>query len=197
MPSGGHLNHEDVQMDHTVTDCELESGKSLHTLELEIQEAFLRFMAAILRGYRSYLLPITQAPSEKTTDASSLFDIQGMCHSQPVIFSIVSHGKPCWQVTAPLPLWFSAVVSRGVKVWMLRSWPQIRAVMTVVIYLKPQWKLGLDDKSERPLRLIAQCPCTSVCYYVRGAVENKLFHNTAFILRKCWLRLHLDPINIL
>ena len=46
-----------------MTDRELSNGKSLHTLELEIQEAFLRFMAAILRGYRSYLLPITQAPS--------------------------------------------------------------------------------------------------------------------------------------
>uniref|UniRef100_A0AAX7V1W0 DENN/MADD domain containing 4A n=1 Tax=Astatotilapia calliptera TaxID=8154 RepID=A0AAX7V1W0_ASTCA len=66
----------------SMTDCELESGKSLHTLELEIQEAFLRFMAAILRGYRSYLLPITQAPSEKTTDASSLFDIQGFLKSR-------------------------------------------------------------------------------------------------------------------
>uniref|UniRef100_A0A8C4GHE4 DENN/MADD domain containing 4A n=1 Tax=Dicentrarchus labrax TaxID=13489 RepID=A0A8C4GHE4_DICLA len=61
---------------------ELNGGKSLHTLELEIQEAFLRFMAAILRGYRSYLLPITQAPSEKTTDASSLFDIQGFLKSR-------------------------------------------------------------------------------------------------------------------
>uniref|UniRef100_A0AAQ4NWZ9 DENN/MADD domain containing 4A n=1 Tax=Gasterosteus aculeatus aculeatus TaxID=481459 RepID=A0AAQ4NWZ9_GASAC len=57
-------------------------GFSLHTLELEIQEAFLSFMAAILRGYRSYLLPITQAPSEKTTDASSLFDIQGFVKSR-------------------------------------------------------------------------------------------------------------------
>lgn len=56
---------------------ELSCGKSLHTLELEIQEAFLRFMAAILKGYRSFLRPITQAPSEKATDASSLFDLQG------------------------------------------------------------------------------------------------------------------------
>uniref|UniRef100_UPI0037E80517 C-myc promoter-binding protein isoform X2 n=1 Tax=Semicossyphus pulcher TaxID=241346 RepID=UPI0037E80517 len=79
---GGQLNREDVQMEHTVTDSELNGGKSLHTLELEIQEAFLRFMAAILRGYRSYLLPITQAPSEKTTDASSLFDIQGFLKSR-------------------------------------------------------------------------------------------------------------------
>uniref|UniRef100_UPI003AADB7B5 C-myc promoter-binding protein n=1 Tax=Centroberyx gerrardi TaxID=166262 RepID=UPI003AADB7B5 len=79
---GGQLNREDVQMEHTVTDNELNGGKSLHTLELEIQEAFLRFMAAILRGYRSYLLPITQAPSEKTTDASSLFDLQGFLKSR-------------------------------------------------------------------------------------------------------------------
>uniref|UniRef100_A0A3B4TZB2 DENN/MADD domain containing 4A n=1 Tax=Seriola dumerili TaxID=41447 RepID=A0A3B4TZB2_SERDU len=82
LTEGGQLNREDVQMEHTVTDSELNGGKSLHTLELEIQEAFLRFMAAILRGYRSYLLPITQAPSEKTTDASSLFDIQGFLKSR-------------------------------------------------------------------------------------------------------------------
>lgn len=75
--SGGHVNRDDVQMNHTATDDELFGGKSLHTLELEIQEAFLRFMAAILRGYRSYLQPITQAPSEKTTDVTSLFDLQG------------------------------------------------------------------------------------------------------------------------
>lgn len=75
--SGGQLNRDDMQMDHTMTDGELYGGKSLHTLELEIQEAFLRFMAAILRGYRSCLQPITQAPSEKTTDVSSLFDLQG------------------------------------------------------------------------------------------------------------------------
>lgn len=75
--SGGQVNREDVQMEQMVTDRELDGGKSLQTLELEIQEAFLRFMAAILRGYRSFLLPITQAPSEKTTDASSLFDLQG------------------------------------------------------------------------------------------------------------------------
>ncbi|XP_037623475.1 C-myc promoter-binding protein isoform X1 [Sebastes umbrosus] len=82
LTEGGQLNREDVHMEHTVTDSELNGGKSLHTLELEIQEAFLSFMAAILRGYRSYLLPITQAPSEKTTDASSLFDIQGFIKSR-------------------------------------------------------------------------------------------------------------------
>ncbi|KAG7267421.1 LOW QUALITY PROTEIN: hypothetical protein CRUP_012522 [Coryphaenoides rupestris] len=61
---------------------ELSCGKTLHALELEIQEAFLRFMAAILKGYRSFLRPITQAPSEKATDASSLFDLQGFLRSR-------------------------------------------------------------------------------------------------------------------
>ncbi|XP_053199484.1 C-myc promoter-binding protein-like isoform X1 [Scomber japonicus] len=61
---------------------ELSCGKSLHAVELEIQEAFLRFMAAILKGYRSFLRPITQAPSEKATDASSLFDLQGFLKSR-------------------------------------------------------------------------------------------------------------------
>lgn len=46
-------------------------------LELEIQEAFLRFMSCLLRGYRAFLLPITQAPSDTATDCSSLFNLQG------------------------------------------------------------------------------------------------------------------------
>ncbi|XP_061138501.1 C-myc promoter-binding protein isoform X1 [Syngnathus typhle] len=82
LTEGGYLSREDVHMEHAVADGELNGGKSLQTLELEIQEAFLRFMAAILRGYRSYLQPITQAPSEKTTDVSSLFDIQGFLKSR-------------------------------------------------------------------------------------------------------------------
>jgi len=47
-------------------------------MEMLIREAFLRFMAATLKGYNSFLLPITKAPTLVTTDVSSLFDIQGM-----------------------------------------------------------------------------------------------------------------------
>ncbi|XP_068166177.1 C-myc promoter-binding protein-like isoform X3 [Antennarius striatus] len=73
----------DGLLEPSVSDAsELSCGKSLHALELEIQEAFLRFMAAILKGYRSFLRPITQAPSEKATDASSLFDLQGFLKSR-------------------------------------------------------------------------------------------------------------------
>jgi len=46
-------------------------------METLIREAFLRFMAVILKGYNSFLLPITKAPTLVTTDVSSLFDIQG------------------------------------------------------------------------------------------------------------------------
>lgn len=117
MLSGGQLNREDVQMEHTVTDSELNGGKSLHTLELEIQEAFLRFMAAILRGYRSYLLPITQAPSEKTTDASSLFDIQGTLQSQSAVSYCMQNTLTSYGCRACM--WFSAVVGQGVKARVL------------------------------------------------------------------------------
>ncbi|XP_072317064.1 DENN domain-containing protein 4B [Eucyclogobius newberryi] len=51
-------------------------------LELEIQEAFLRFMSLLLRGYRSFLLPITEAPSDTTTDCSNLFNLQGFLKSR-------------------------------------------------------------------------------------------------------------------
>ena len=46
-------------------------------METAIQEAFLRFMASIMKGYQSYLLPITRAPTAGTTDVSSLFDVTG------------------------------------------------------------------------------------------------------------------------
>uniref|UniRef100_A0A3B3RIZ5 DENN domain containing 4C n=1 Tax=Paramormyrops kingsleyae TaxID=1676925 RepID=A0A3B3RIZ5_9TELE len=51
-------------------------------LEMEVQEAFLRFMASILKGYRSYRKPITQAPSEKATALDSLYDLQGFLKSR-------------------------------------------------------------------------------------------------------------------
>uniref|UniRef100_A0AAY4E1I7 DENN/MADD domain containing 4B n=1 Tax=Denticeps clupeoides TaxID=299321 RepID=A0AAY4E1I7_9TELE len=56
--------------------------KKMIQLELEIQEAFLRFMSCLLRGYRTYLLPITQAPSDRTRDCSSLFNLHGFLKSR-------------------------------------------------------------------------------------------------------------------
>ncbi|XP_064474755.1 DENN domain-containing protein 4C-like [Ornithodoros turicata] len=56
--------------------------KKERRLELEIQEAFLRFMAALLKDFRTYLRPITSAPKPGITDPNSLFDLQGFLKSR-------------------------------------------------------------------------------------------------------------------
>jgi pentatricopeptide repeat protein len=53
-----------------------------NALELEIQEAFLLFMAGILGGYRLNLLPITRAPTAGVTDVGNLFDINAFLRSR-------------------------------------------------------------------------------------------------------------------
>uniref|UniRef100_A0A0K2U5Z1 Uncharacterized protein n=1 Tax=Lepeophtheirus salmonis TaxID=72036 RepID=A0A0K2U5Z1_LEPSM len=42
-------------------------------LELEIRDAFLKFMVSILSGYHNYLLPLTKAPTIGATDVTNLF----------------------------------------------------------------------------------------------------------------------------
>lgn len=69
---------EEATLEFLLTDYD-QIYRSQKQLELEIQEAFLRFMSCLLRGYRSFLLPITQAPSDTTTYCSSLFNLQGEC----------------------------------------------------------------------------------------------------------------------
>nr|XP_019951066.1 PREDICTED: DENN domain-containing protein 4C isoform X3 [Paralichthys olivaceus] len=73
---------EGSEPDMTPIEAEFTWHKKKTALEMEIQEAFLRFMASILKGYRSYLKPITQAPSVKTTAADSLYDLQGFLKSR-------------------------------------------------------------------------------------------------------------------
>uniref|UniRef100_A0AAY4E1H9 DENN/MADD domain containing 4B n=1 Tax=Denticeps clupeoides TaxID=299321 RepID=A0AAY4E1H9_9TELE len=68
-------------LEFLLTDYDLIYGRQKQ-LELEIQEAFLRFMSCLLRGYRTYLLPITQAPSDRTRDCSSLFNLHGFLKSR-------------------------------------------------------------------------------------------------------------------
>uniref|UniRef100_A0A3B4WVT5 DENN domain containing 4C n=1 Tax=Seriola lalandi dorsalis TaxID=1841481 RepID=A0A3B4WVT5_SERLL len=73
---------ESSAVDMTPIEADFTWHKKKTALEMEIQEAFLRFMASILKGYRSYLKPITQAPSEKATAADSLYDLQGFLKSR-------------------------------------------------------------------------------------------------------------------
>lgn len=67
---------EEASLEFLLTDYDLVYGRRKQ-LELEIQASFLRFMACVLKGYRSFLLPITRAPCDTTHDSSSLFFLQG------------------------------------------------------------------------------------------------------------------------
>uniref|UniRef100_A0A3Q3QTP5 UDENN domain-containing protein n=1 Tax=Monopterus albus TaxID=43700 RepID=A0A3Q3QTP5_MONAL len=78
-----HQTTQEVSaVDMTPIEADFTWHKKKTALEMEIQEAFLRFMASILKGYRCYLKPITQAPSEKATAADSLYDLQGFLRSR-------------------------------------------------------------------------------------------------------------------
>lgn len=50
------------------------------SLELRIQEAFLRFMASILRGYRDYLVPMSKQPTVGATDPNAVNNFSPFCH---------------------------------------------------------------------------------------------------------------------
>lgn len=67
---------------HKSTSIESSRLQLERKFELEIQEAFVRFMATILSGFRSYLLPITSAPTVGATDPTSLFDFEGFLMSR-------------------------------------------------------------------------------------------------------------------
>lgn len=58
-------------------------------LEQRIQEAFLLFMASILRGYRDYLVPISKAPSIGATDPSALFQLKAFMRSRDKVEIVV------------------------------------------------------------------------------------------------------------
>nr|XP_033775547.1 DENN domain-containing protein 4C isoform X2 [Geotrypetes seraphini] len=73
---------EGSAVEMTPIEADFSWQKKMMELEMEIQEAFLRFMASVLKGYRPYLKPITQAPSNKATAANSLFDHQGFLKSR-------------------------------------------------------------------------------------------------------------------
>ncbi|XP_068622803.1 DENN domain-containing protein Crag [Battus philenor] len=66
----------------TSLDRDFQRRKKEQALELKIQEAFLRFMAVTLQGYRSYLIPITKAPTIGTTDPHALFHMDAFLRSR-------------------------------------------------------------------------------------------------------------------
>ncbi|XP_005182820.1 DENN domain-containing protein Crag isoform X1 [Musca domestica] len=63
-------------------DRDLRRRRREQHLEQRIQEAFLLFMASILRGYRDYLVPISKAPTVGATDPSALFQLKAFLRSR-------------------------------------------------------------------------------------------------------------------
>lgn len=63
-------------------DRDFKRKKREQNLEQRIQEAFLRFMASILRGYREYLVPMSKAPTIGATDPNALFQLSSFLRSR-------------------------------------------------------------------------------------------------------------------
>ncbi|XP_059994055.1 DENN domain-containing protein 4B isoform X4 [Lagenorhynchus albirostris] len=72
---------EEASLEFLLTDYEAVCGRRAQ-LEREVQGAFLRFMACLLKGYRDFLRPLTQAPSEGSRDVDNLFFLQGFLKSR-------------------------------------------------------------------------------------------------------------------
>ncbi|XP_045776028.1 DENN domain-containing protein Crag isoform X2 [Maniola jurtina] len=79
-----HSSHDSKYNGEPTTslDRDFQKRKKEQALELKIQEAFLRFMAQTLQGYRSYLIPITKAPTVGTTDPHALFHMDAFLRSR-------------------------------------------------------------------------------------------------------------------
>ncbi|KMZ08827.1 DENN domain-containing protein Crag isoform X2 [Drosophila simulans] len=76
-------NAKPISYDSTNSlDRDIRKRKREVVLEQRIQEAFLLFMASILRGYRDFLVPISKAPSVGATDPSALFQLKAFLRSR-------------------------------------------------------------------------------------------------------------------
>lgn len=63
-------------------DRDFKRKKREQNFEQRVQEAFLRFMASILRGYKEYLVPMSKAPTIGATDPTALFQMSAFLRSR-------------------------------------------------------------------------------------------------------------------
>lgn len=76
------LNHHPGYDSANSLDRDFKRKKREQNLEQRIQEAFLRFMASILRGYREFLVPMSKAPTAGATDPNALFQMSSFLRSR-------------------------------------------------------------------------------------------------------------------
>lgn len=80
-------NLEDISQNNNLEstnslDRDFKRKKREKNLEQRIQEAFLRFMASILKGYKEYLVPMSKAPTIGATDPNALFQLNAFLRSR-------------------------------------------------------------------------------------------------------------------
>ncbi|PIK51113.1 putative C-myc promoter-binding protein [Apostichopus japonicus] len=73
---------DDLAIEMAPLDDDFNKKRNQIILELKIQDAFLIFMASIMKDYNKYLLPITQQPTQRVTDADARFDCSGFIKSR-------------------------------------------------------------------------------------------------------------------
>ncbi|CAI9731011.1 Hypothetical predicted protein [Octopus vulgaris] len=73
---------DEVSLELAPIDYDFKVKQKETMIELQIQEAFLRFMACLMKGYKTFLQPIMWEPTASTTKAASLFDMQGFLKSR-------------------------------------------------------------------------------------------------------------------
>ena len=76
------LSNVNQQEQTNSLDRDFKRKKREQNLEQRIQEAFLRFMASILRGYKDFLVPISKAPTIGATDPTALFQMSAFLRSR-------------------------------------------------------------------------------------------------------------------
>lgn len=85
-----HVNSSSLNCEPTNSlDRDFQRRRREQQMEHEIQEAFLRFMACVLKGYRAYLIPITRAPTVGTTDPQALFQLAAFLRSRDKVDKII------------------------------------------------------------------------------------------------------------
>ncbi|XP_050402671.2 C-myc promoter-binding protein isoform X3 [Patella vulgata] len=80
--SGQSHTTDEISLEMEAVDYNFKRKKKEMEMEFAIQEAFLHFMACMLKGYRGFLNPISGQPNLRATNASNLFDMQGFVKSR-------------------------------------------------------------------------------------------------------------------
>uniref|UniRef100_T1IU82 UDENN domain-containing protein n=1 Tax=Strigamia maritima TaxID=126957 RepID=T1IU82_STRMM len=158
-------------------------------IELDIQEAFLRFTASVLKGFRSFLQPITQAPTIAATDCSSLFDVQGFLKSRDKAHHRFYNLLVKTQMFCRFIEERSFVSDKDVS---LAFFDECTEKIDVDLPEKEFRLLEADVQSERTVFILPPEPIEADVAYTCGGFGNL---NASFYHEKQFVRTWLSPLS--